>query len=106
MASSAPLHQILYDAFGWAPPVFVHLPIILDPSGKGKMSKRKTVVAGKEYLALVHEFIEAGYLPAAMFNFLTNVGWSYDASQEVFSVEDAVARRSERGQPVTGSAAP
>jgi glutamyl-tRNA synthetase len=90
--ASAPLHQILYDAFGWTPPIFVHLPIILDPSGKGKMSKRKTVVAGKEYLALVHEFMEAGYLPSAMFNFLTNVGWSYDASQEVFAVEDAVER--------------
>lgn len=90
--ASAPLHQLIYDAFGWTPPVFVHLPIILDPSGKGKMSKRKTVVAGKEYLALVYEFVEAGYLPAAMFNFLTNVGWSYDASQEVFSVEDAIER--------------
>jgi glutamyl-tRNA synthetase len=73
-------------------PVLVHLPVILDPSGKGKMSKRKTVVAGKEYLALVHEFVEAGYLPDAMFNFLTNVGWNYDPEQEVFSREQAVAR--------------
>lgn len=90
--SSAPLHKLLYDAFGWQMPVLVHLPVILDPSGKGKMSKRKTVVAGKEYLALVHEFIEAGYLPDAMFNFLTNVGWNYDPEQEVFSREQAIAR--------------
>lgn len=90
--SSAPLHKLLYEAFGWQMPVLVHLPVILDPSGKGKMSKRKTVVAGKEYLALVHEFIEAGYLPEAMINFLTNVGWNYDPEQEVFTPEQAIAR--------------
>ncbi len=90
--SSAPLHRVIYDAFGWEMPALIHLPVILDPSGHGKMSKRKTVVAGKEYLALVHEFIEVGYLPEAMFNFLTNVGWNYDPEQEVFSKEDAVAR--------------
>ncbi|MBX2998370.1 MAG: glutamate--tRNA ligase [Caldilineaceae bacterium] len=90
--ASAPLHKLLFDAFGWEAPVLVHLPIILDPSGKGKMSKRKVIVAGKEYLALVHEFMEAGYLPDALFNFLTNVGWSYDAEQEVFSREEAIDR--------------
>lgn len=90
--SSAPLHRLIYDAFGWEMPVLVHLPVILDPSGKGKMSKRKTVVAGKEYLALVHEFIEAGYLPEAMINFLTNVGWNYDPEQEVFTPQQAIER--------------
>jgi glutamyl-tRNA synthetase len=90
--SSASLHKQLYDAFGWEMPVLVHLPVILDPSGKGKMSKRKTVVAGKEYLALVYEFIEAGYLPEAMFNFLTNVGWNFDPEREVFSREEAIER--------------
>ncbi len=90
--ASAPLHKILFDAFGWEMPTLVHLPLILDPSGKGKMSKRKKVVAGKEYLVMVHEFIEAGYLPSALFNFLCNVGWSYDASQEIFSAEDAIER--------------
>ncbi len=89
---SAPLHRLLFDAFGWEMPVLVHLPVILDPSGKGKMSKRKKVVAGKEYLALVHEFIEAGYLPDALFNFLANVGWNYDAEQEIFSREEAIER--------------
>jgi glutamyl-tRNA synthetase len=90
--SSAPLHQLLFDAFGWPPPIFIHLPVILDPSGKGKMSKRKVVVAGKEYLALVHEFIDAGYLPEAMVNFLTNVGWNYDPEQEIFTPKQAIAR--------------
>ncbi len=89
---SAPLHKLLFAAFGWEMPVFVHLPVILNPNGKGKMSKRKQVVDGKEYLALVHEFIDAGYLPEAMFNFLTNIGWNFDAEREVFSREEAVER--------------
>lgn len=90
--SSAPLHKMIYDAFGWEMPQMVHMSIILDPSGKGKMSKRKKVVDGKEYLALVREFIAAGYLPEAMFNFLANVGWNYDPEQEVFTREQAIER--------------
>ena len=90
--SSMPLHKILYDAFGWEMPHIAHLPVILDPSGKGKMSKRKKIVAGKEYLALVHEFIAAGYLPEAMINFLTNVGWNFDPEREVFDPEEAIDR--------------
>jgi glutamyl-tRNA synthetase len=90
--SSAPLHKLLYDAFGWPIPHFVHMSVILDPSGKGKMSKRKKVVAGKEYLAQVSEFIEAGYLPEALFNFLANIGWNYDPEQEVFTREQAIER--------------
>ena len=57
--ATAPIHKLIVDAFGWEMPVLVHLPVILDPSGKGKMSKRKKMVAGKEYLALVHEFEKA-----------------------------------------------
>ncbi len=90
--ATAPVHKIIIDAFGWQAPIFVHAPVILDPSGKGKMSKRKKIVDGKEYLVMVHEFIEAGYLPDALFNFLANVGWSYDAEQEIFSREDAIER--------------
>lgn len=90
--STAPIHKRIVDAFGWDMPVLVHLPVILDPSGKGKMSKRKKVVAGKEFLALVHEFESAGYLPDAMFNFLTNVGWNFDPDQEVFSREEAIEK--------------
>ena len=89
---SAALHQLLFDAFGWPAPVFVHLPVILNPNGKGKMSKRKQVFDGKEYLALVHEFIEAGYLPDAMFNFLSNIGWNFDAEREIFTRDEAIAR--------------
>ena len=90
--ATAPIHKLIVEAFGWDMPVLVHLPVILDPSGKGKMSKRKKMVAGKEFLALVHEFQHSGYLPDAMFNFLTNVGWNYDPEQEVFSREEAIER--------------
>ena len=90
--ATAPIHKLIVEAFGWEMPVLVHLPVILDPSGKGKMSKRKKLVAGKEFLALVHEFQDSGYLPDAMFNFLTNVGWNFDPEQEVFSREEAIDR--------------
>jgi glutamyl-tRNA synthetase len=93
--SSAPLHKQLYDAFGWEMPKLAHLPVILDPSGKGKMSKRKKIVDGKEYLALVHEFIDAGYLADAMFNFLTNVGWNFDPEREVFGRAETIERFSD-----------
>lgn len=90
--ASTPIHKIIYDALGWQMPQVAHLPVILDPSGKGKMSKRKTIVAGREYLALVHEFIDAGYLPEAMQNFLTNIGWNFDAEREIFEPEEAIER--------------
>jgi glutamyl-tRNA synthetase len=89
---SAPIHKLLFDVLGWEMPVLVHLPVILSPSGKGKMSKRKQVVDGKEYLALVHEFEEAGYLPEAMFNFLANIGWNFDAEREIFTRAEAMER--------------
>ncbi|RIK33533.1 MAG: glutamate--tRNA ligase [Chloroflexi bacterium] len=89
---SAPIHKLLFNAFGWEMPQMIHLPVILNPNGKGKMSKRKQVVDGKEYLALVHEFIDAGYLPEAMFNFLANLGWNFDAERELFTPEEAIER--------------
>ena len=103
--ATAPIHRLIVDAFGWEMPVLVHLPVILDPSGKGKMSKRKKMVAGKEFLALVHEFQDSGYLPDAMFNFLTNVGWNFDPDQEVFSREEAIERFSLGGDQSFGCGA-
>lgn len=89
---SAPIHQLLYEAFAWPAPEFVHLPVILDPSGKGKMSKRKPIVDGKEYPVFVEDFMAGGYLPEAMFNFLANIGWNFDSAREIFMREEAVAR--------------
>jgi len=90
--SSVPIHIHLYAAFGWEPPIYAHLPIILDPTGKGKMSKRKKKVGGKEYPVYVKEFRAAGYLPEAMFNFLAGLGWSYDPEEEIFTREQAISR--------------
>jgi len=90
--SSTPRHVLMYKAFGWTPPLYAHLPVILNPSGKGKMSKRKTVGAdGREYNVLVHEFREAGYLPEAMFNFLALVGWSYDDKTDILTREQIIS---------------
>jgi glutamyl-tRNA synthetase len=96
--ASCPIHIILYDAFGWEPPAYVHLPLILDPAGKGKMSKRKTVgPGGREYLVLIKDFRAAGYLPAALVNFIARVGWSYDDRTELFSREELIEKFSLEG---------
>ncbi|MBE2232861.1 MAG: glutamate--tRNA ligase [Anaerolinea sp.] len=90
--SSAPLGVLLYQAFGWEPPVWAHLPVILNPNGKGKMSKRHAVGAdGKSIPVLLKDYIAGGYLPEAMVNFLANIGWSLDGSTEVFTPEQAMA---------------
>jgi glutamyl-tRNA synthetase len=89
---SVPKHILLYQALGWEPPTFAHLPLILDPSGKGKMSKRKTVDgSGMEHPVMVRDFRQAGYLPEALFNFLLLLGWSYDDKTELFSRQEAIA---------------
>ncbi len=89
--ASVPKHVLLYDALGWEMPVQVHLPTILDPSGKGKLSKRKKKTAdGQELLTYIHEFRAKGYLPEAMVNFLALVGWSYDGEQEFFGRDELI----------------
>jgi glutamyl-tRNA synthetase len=73
-----PKHILLYDAFGWAVPIYAHLPLILAPIGKGKLGKRH---GGVE----VRDFRQQGFLPDAMVNYLARVGWSYDDKTEIFS---------------------
>jgi len=80
---SVPKHILLYNAFGWEIPVFAHLPLILAPSGKGKLSKRH---GGVE----IYEFRRQGYLPEAMINYLARVGWSYDDKTEIFNREELI----------------
>lgn len=89
--SSVPKHVLLYSALGWPIPKQAHLPTILDPSGKGKLSKRKQRTPGEpEMLTFIHEFRQAGYLPEALTNFLALVGWGYDAETELFSREELI----------------
>ena len=92
--SSAPLHINLYAACGWEPPVYAHLPLVLIPSGKGKLSKRTQAFddGGREVLIKVEEFRDAGYLPQALNNFLANVGWSFGDDREKFPIEEAIPR--------------
>ena len=90
---SMPLHLILWDAFGWERPVFAHMPVILKPDGKGKLSKR-------DGAASVLAFREEGYLPEALVNYLALVGWAYDDHTEIFSMDDLVEKfRLERVSP-------
>ena len=92
---SFPLHLRVWDAFGWDKPKFAHLPVLLNPNGKGKLSKRKAQFAdaeGKSIPVLAHEFIAAGYLPEAVMNFLTNIGWNFGENREIFTTAEAIKR--------------
>jgi len=80
---SVPKHILLYNAFGWEVPIYAHLPLILAPSGKGKLSKRH---GGVE----IRDFRHQGYLPEAMVNYLARVGWSYDDKTEIFGQEELI----------------
>ncbi len=87
---SAPVHKLLYEAFGWEMPQIAHLPVILAPDG-GKLSKRKHPWAS------ISHFMKGGYLPEAVTNYLCNVGWNYGVTDEkgeeiqVFTKEEAAA---------------
>jgi glutamyl-tRNA synthetase len=91
--NSLPLHIHLYNAFGWEPPTMAHLPIILNPTGKGKMSKRETRAPdGRKLPVFVRSFQEIGYLREAMVNYLALVGWSYDDKTEIMNRQELIDR--------------
>ena len=77
---SGPLHILLYEAFGWTPPLYCHLPMVMGKDGQ-KLSKRHGSTA-------VKDFREKGYLPEALMNYVSMVGWSYDDKREFFSKEE------------------
>ena len=86
-----PLHTLLYRAFGWEMPKFVHLSVFLKPSGKGKMSKRDVAALGKDgHSIFVRDFESFGYLPQALDNWIALMGWSFDDHTEFFTLEDLV----------------
>ena len=91
--NSTPLHIHLYNALGWELPTIAHLPIILNPAGKGKMSKREgRAPDGWMLPVFVRTFKELGYLPEAMVNYLALVGWSFDDKTEIMSRDDLIER--------------
>ncbi|MCY4215778.1 MAG: glutamate--tRNA ligase [Flavobacteriaceae bacterium] len=101
---SLPIHRVIYDAFGWNAPKFLHLPLLLRPDKKGKISKRDAVLNGYPIFALRWEKFaglkELGYLPHAIINYLTLLGWSpKDLSQrnEIFSVDQLIPDFTVRG---------
>ena len=77
---SYPKNILLYQAFGWTPPKFIHFPLILNKEG-GKLSKRKGDVFVEDYLA-------KGYLPEAIINFCALLGWHPKGNNEILSLED------------------
>ena len=91
---SLALHQQLYDAFGWEAPRFAHLPLIMKPVGKGKLSKRDGEKGGFPVFPLSWNdsigYREAGYFPEAVVNFLALLGWNPGTEQELFSLDELV----------------
>lgn len=99
---SAPLHVLLYRAFGWEDtmPTFAHLPLLLKPEGKGKLSKRDGDRLGFPVFPLEwHDpktgdissgYRESGYFPEAVVNFLALLGWNPGTEQELFSLDELV----------------
>lgn len=96
---SAPLHVMLYDAFGWESPKFAHLPLLLRPDGNGKLSKRDGDRLGfpvfptnwtTEEGELYSGYREKGYLPEAFMNMLAFLGWNPGTTKELFSLEELV----------------
>lgn len=101
---SAPLHVLLYEAFGWRDtmPEFVHLPLLLKPDGKGKLSKRDGDRLGFPVFPLEwHDpksgdissgYRESGYLPQAVVNFLALLGWNPGDDTEIMSMDDLITK--------------
>jgi len=83
--NSVPKHLLLYEYFGWEPPVFCHLPLLRNAdANKSKLSKRKNPTS-------INYYRRAGFLPEAMVNFLGMMGWIMPNGEEKFSIADMVA---------------
>ncbi len=95
---SAPLHVLLYEYFGWQPPAFAHLPLLLKPDGNGKLSKRDGDRLGFPVFPLKwvdpksgevsSGYRESGYLPEAFVNMLALLGWNPGTEQELFTMDE------------------
>ncbi|MGK0127805.1 MAG: glutamyl-tRNA synthetase, partial [Candidatus Azotimanducaceae bacterium] len=97
---SMALHILLYKAFGWKAPEFAHLPLILKPTGKGKLSKRDGDKLGFPVFPIAYNneqtnevargYKEDGYFPETVLNFLALLGWNPGTEQEIFSLQELV----------------
>ncbi|WP_239094409.1 glutamate--tRNA ligase [Bacillus sp. B15-48] len=82
--SNTPKQLLIYDAFGWQPPIFGHMTLIVNESRK-KLSKRDESI-----IQFIEQYKELGYLPEALFNFIALLGWSPSGEEEIFSQEEFV----------------
>ncbi|MEH7887252.1 glutamate--tRNA ligase [Bacillus sp. JJ1609] len=82
--SNTPKQLVIYEAFGWEPPVFGHMTLIVNESRK-KLSKRDESI-----IQFIEQYEELGYLPEALFNFITLLGWSPSGEEEIFSKEEFI----------------
>ncbi|MDR2517069.1 MAG: glutamate--tRNA ligase [Spirochaetaceae bacterium] len=82
--ASTPLHVIMYQSFGWAPPVFCHLPMVMGQDGK-KLSKRHGATS-------IDEFRRQGYLPEALLNYVALLGASYEEGREIYTLRELEER--------------
>lgn len=102
--SSAPLHIMLYEAFNWQAPEFAHLPSILKPDGRGKLSKRDGVKLGipvfpfggegvddKGQVVKYKGFKDEGFEPDALINFLLLLGWAPSDGREIYNIADMIS---------------
>ncbi|MFZ0280243.1 MAG: glutamate--tRNA ligase [Bacteroidales bacterium] len=94
---SLPLHFLLYRSFSWDPPLFAHLPLLLKPDGKGKLSKRDGDKMGFPVFPLFWPYGETamgyreeGYYPDAFINMLALLGWNPGTEQEIFSMDELI----------------
>ncbi len=94
---SLPLHILLYRSFGWQAPEFAHLPLLLKPDGKGKLSKRDGDKMGFPVFPLfwpygetARGYREDGYYPEAFVNMIALLGWNPGTEQEIFSMEELI----------------
>lgn len=93
--SSTPKHILLYEAFGWIPPQFMHMPLLLGADGK-KLSKRKNPTS-------IFFYRDSGYLPEAFLNFLTLMGYSMPGDKEIYSLDQIIAEFDARRIGVSGA---
>jgi glutamyl-tRNA synthetase len=94
---SLPLHLMIYRSFGWEAPEFAHLPLLLKPDGKGKLSKRDGDKMGFPVFPLywpygetAKGYREEGYFPEAFVNMLALLGWNPGTDQEIFSMDELI----------------
>ena len=96
--SSLPIHFLIYSAFNWTPPNFLHLPLILNPKGKGKLSKRDGDQYGfpvfainwNKNLSQNNGFKEAGFAPISLLNYLSQLGGSFKNHEKIHSFNDFI----------------